>query len=353
MAAPDSPQATTARPVVYMGAVALVLLAAATLVPLWAPLVFALWTAALLEPLAARVSGLAGGRRSVGAAVCVVVVLSLLVPVALMLVSLWSSAAGFVRQLMASPAARGALVSIVSPEASGGARPAQASLDQWLELARTHGGTALRATREFAGASASAGLMGFVFLVALYAQIAEGDTFWRWVEQHSPLSRPVGRRLAAAFQETGRGIMVGAGLTSLAQALMASAAYAALGVPRVAILGAITFVAAFIPAVGTAIVWGPVAVGLALTGSTGKALVLAAIGALGVSTIDNVLRPLLQRWGGHLDMHAVLLLLAAFGGLQAFGAAGLALGPLALRLAREVLEIARASHDGNVSPPEH
>lgn len=352
MPAPDPLPTSPARPLVFVGAVALVLLAAATLAPLWAPLVFALWTAALFEPLAARVTRLAGGRRGVGAGVCVVVVLSLLVPVALMLVSLWSSAAGFVRQLLASPAARGALVSIVSPEAGASADNALPSLDQWLELARTHGGTALRATREFAGAGASAGLVGFVFLVALYAQIAEGETFWRWVEDHSPLSRTVSRRLAAAFQETGRGIMVGAGLTSLAQALVASAAYAALGVPRVAILGAITFVAAFIPAVGTAIVWGPVAVGLALTGSVGKAVVLTAIGALGVSTIDNVLRPLLQRWGGHLDMHAVLLLLAAFGGLQAFGAAGLALGPLALRLAREVLEIAREARDAAVSPPE-
>ena len=72
-----------------------------------------------------------------------------------------------------------------------------------------------------------------------------------------------------------------------------------------------------------------------------RAVVLLAVGALAISTVDNVTRPAFQRWGGKLDLPASLLLLAAFGGLATFGAAGLAIGPLALRLAREVLEIAR------------
>jgi len=361
-AVPAAPDALPHRsPVVYFGAVLLVLFGAATLAPLWAPILFALWTATLMEPLAARVTRLARGRRSLGAAVCVLVVMSLLVPVVLMLVSLGTSAYGFVRQILASPAARGALVSIVSPEGEAaavvGAPAAVAtrawpSLDRWIELAQSHGGTALRATREFAGVGASASLAVFVFLVCLYAQIDEGAAFWRWVEDHSPLSPKVSRRLAAAFHETGRGMIIGAGLTSLAQALVASAAYAALGVPRVPVLGAITFVAAFVPVVGTAAVWAPVALGLALTGSIGKALILAAIGAFGIGTIDNLLRPAMQRWGGHLDLPATLLLLAAFGGLQAFGPAGLALGPLALRMAREVLEIAREARATDASPAE-
>ena len=87
------------------------------------------------------------------------------------------------------------------------------------------------------------------------------------------------------------------------------------------------------------------AVGLALTGHTGKAALMAVAGAVGISTIDNLIRPLLQRWGGKLDLPAFVLLLAAFGGLGAFGPAGLILGPLSLRMAREVLEIARDARD--------
>ncbi len=65
------------------------------------------------------------------------------------------------------------------------------------------------------------------------------------------------------------------------------------------------------------------------------------MGLVGIGSIDNVLRPFLQKWGGHIDLPAWLLLVAAFGGLAAFGPAGLLLGPLALRLAKEVLILAR------------
>ena len=81
----------------------------------------------------------------------------------------------------------------------------------------------------------------------------------------SPVREQTSERLAAAFVETGRGLIVGAGLTSLLQASLATVLFAALGVPR-AIVGALTFVASIVPAVGTSVVWLPVAVGLGLRG---------------------------------------------------------------------------------------
>lgn len=121
--------------------------------------------------------------------------------------------------------------------------------------------------------------------------------------------------------------------------------FAALGVPRALVLGALTFVASIVPAVGTSVVWLPVAVGLGLKGDYARATILLLVGALGISSVDNLTRPLFQRWGGRLDLPAVLLLFAAFGGLRAFGPAGLALGPLSLRMAREVLAIAREQRE--------
>jgi len=92
-----------------------------------------------------------------------------------------------------------------------------------------------------------------------------------------------------------------------------------------------------------------VAIGLALRGDYVRASILTLTGALVISTVDNITRPVFQRWGGNLSLPASLLLLAAFGGFSAFGAAGLALGPLALRLAREVLEIARENRSATSS----
>ncbi len=331
------------RIVVGVGAVGLVLLASTVLLPLWAPLVFAIWTAAILDPLTGRLERVVRGRRSIAAGISVVLVASLLVPVGLLIASLTMSVLEFTRKVFASPEVRHALLTVVSSEGETG--PTELRLEHALDLARQHGATAWQAISSFAGAGAWATVVLVVFFVALYDFLAEGRATWRWAVAHLPVSEKVTRRLAAAFLETGYGLFVGGGLTALAQALLATVAYAALGVPRLAVLGALTFVAAFLPTFGTAVVWGPVAVGLALSGELGRAALLVLLGFFGVGTIDNLLRPLFQRWGGKLDLPASLLLFAAFGGLAAFGPAGLALGPLALRLAREVLEIAREARE--------
>ena len=101
-----------------------------------------------------------------------------------------------------------------------------------------------------------------------------------------------------------------------------------------------TILVSLIPSVGTALVWVPVAAGLALTGRLVAAAVLAAVGLLIVSTVDNLLRPVLARYG-HLHLPTYVVFLAIFGGLALFGAAGLVLGPLLVRLGAEAAAIAR------------
>jgi predicted PurR-regulated permease PerM len=337
-------------------AVAVLLLAALTLSPLWVPLAMAAWTAALLDPLAGWIARRAGGRRAVAAGACAALLLALLVPVGVVLGVIASRASAFIRQLAASPQARAALEGIVSSEgvANGESWSALArqSARRLPELAREHGAAAWRAAGDLAGAGASFALTVFVFFVALFAFVRDGRAMWAWARAHAPLRPEHAERLGRAFLETGRAILVGAGLTALAQGALATVIYAALGVPRFVILGALTTVCAFVPAVGTALVWGPVALGLALKGQLARAALLALLGGLGISSIDNVLRPLLQRWGGHSNLPAFVLLLAAFGGLSAFGIKGLLLGPLAIRLSVEVLAIARAAREQADSPRE-
>lgn len=330
------------RTVIGVAAVAIVVLAGWVLVPLFAPILFAVWSAAILDPLATRVTRVARGRRTVGAAFSVVLLLSLLIPIALVLTSLVSSVLEFGQQVFASGALRRGFEVLVSP--SDGAQPEEQA-QRWIDLARTHGMTAWQTARGVLGAGAWAIVVLLVFFVSLFEFIAYGREMWSWVEDHAPLSRSVTKRLAGAFLETGRGLIVGAGLTALAQAVVATVGYVVLGVPRPVVLGAVTFLCAFVPAVGTAAVWAPVAIGLAMQGQTTKAIILVVIGLFGVGTIDNILRPLFQRWGGKLNLPAFLLLLAAFGGLAAFGPIGLVIGPLALRVARELLEIARETRE--------
>lgn len=324
-------------------ALAVLALALAVILPLWAPLVFAAWTAALLDPLAGRIARLARGHRGVGAGVVTVLVGLGFVPFGVVIASLATSVMVFVRELTESPEARGAIERLVSSDHQGEGL----DLARWIDLIQAHGATAWQAAQGVAGAGAWAVLVVFVFFVALYEFLSNGRETWRWIVEHAPIKPATSQRFAGAFLETGRGLIVGAGLTSLLQAVVATILFAALGVPRAIVLGAITFIASFVPAFGTAVVWAPVALGLALKGDYARAGILAVAGLFGIGTIDNITRPLLQRWGGKLDLPVFLLLLAAFGGLAAFGPAGLALGPLALRMAREVLAIAKEQRNAS------
>lgn len=189
---------------------------------------------------------------------------------------------------------------------------------------------------------ATEALLGlFVFVYAIYVFLVDGPALLSWLEDHSPLRLEHTRRFAAAFQETGRGLLVGVGLTGLAQGLVATITYFALGVPRALVLGLLTCVASLLPSIGTALVWAPVAIGLALAGKLVAAAVMAGIGIVVIGTIDNVLRPVFSRFG-ELELSTFVLLTSIFGGLAAFGAGGLLLGPLFARLAKEALILARA-----------
>ena len=148
------------------------------------------------------------------------------------------------------------------------------------------------------------------------------------------------RRLAGAFHETGRGLLVGVGLTGLVQGVVATITYVALSIPSALVLGILTTVASLLPSVGTALVWIPVAGGLAFSGRYVAAGILTAVGVLVIGTVDNVMRPVFSRFG-RLNLPTYVLFLAIFGGLAFFGAAGLLLGPLLVRLGVEALAIAR------------
>ncbi len=91
-----------------------------------------------------------------------------------------------------------------------------------------------------------------------------------------------------------------------------------------------------VPVLGTFVVWVPAAIFLALEGQWGSALLLAAWGLMVVSTVDNVLRPILV--GNRLKLHTVLAFLSIVGGLLLFGAAGFILGPVILTVTMVLLE---------------
>ncbi|MDQ3030999.1 MAG: AI-2E family transporter [Myxococcota bacterium] len=306
--------------------------------PFWPWLTLAAWFSALARPMVERLARITHGKRPAAAIATLLLLVISIGPIIGIVVALSADAAELVHQVMSTRSGRQAVIAIVSPD--GEMRGPRFDLSTVLHLFRSQGERAWTFASSVAGATADLVLGLFVFFTAAFFALVDGPRAFEWVERHTPIAHRHALRFSSAFVETGRGLFVGVGLTGLVQAVIATIAYSALDVPRAIVLGVLTFVASFIPTIGTALIWVPVAAGLALTGRESEAVILAAIGVLVVGTVDNLLRPVLARWG-RLHMHMFVVLVSMLGGLAVMGGWGLMMGPLVVRLTLEALRISK------------
>jgi predicted PurR-regulated permease PerM len=126
---------------------------------------------------------------------------------------------------------------------------------------------------------------------------------------------------------TTRGVVYGILLTALAQGFAAGIGYWAGGLPSPVLFGIITAMLALIPFC-TPIAWGLAGLWLLVQGHTAEAIGVWIWGAVVVSQLDNVLRPIFISSVSPIPF--LLILFGVLGGLLAFGMVGLFLGPIIL-----------------------
>ena len=137
----------------------------------------------------------------------------------------------------------------------------------------------------------------------------------------------VARGYIQAVGVTVRAVVFGIVLTALAQGLLAGLGYWVAGIQAPALWGAITALVSLIPFIGP-VVWIGLSLSLLAHGETHAALGLFLWGALVVSWVDNLIRPLVI--SGPTKIPFLLVFLGVLGGIHAFGLIGLFLGPVLL-----------------------
>jgi predicted PurR-regulated permease PerM len=305
------------------------------LAPLAPAVMLALWLSALARVLHAPLTKVLGGRIRLAAALTVVALTTILIPFVLSVTSLAADAYDLVSQLAHSPRGKAVLEQLVARNGSSNGLNRGPS-DLW-DLVISQQERAWGIIQQIAGTAVRVIIVLVVILSGSYAVLIDGARWYRWVEQHAPIPPSLLRRLREAFFETGRGLFIGIGGAGLLQAVVATIAYLALRVPHALELGLLTFCFSLVPSVGTALVWVPVAAGLALTDRTVAAVILAICGVAVIGTIDNLVRPFLARWG-QLQLPTYVVLISMFAGVEVIGAWGLLVAPLAVRLAKAALE---------------
>lgn len=149
------------------------------------------------------------------------------------------------------------------------------------------------------------------------------------------LSGGRGQHLIKVAGDTVRGVIYGILGTALAQAALAGIGFWIAGVPGAVLLSVLTFFLAVIP-FGPPMIWLPCTIWLYTQDETGWAIFMLIWGALGISSIDNFLRPYLISQGNKMPF--VLIFCGVIGGALAFGLVGVFLGPTLLAVAYRLIE---------------
>ena len=160
-----------------------------------------------------------------------------------------------------------------------------------------------------------------------------------------------GRHLLTVAGDTVRGVVYGILGTALVQAVLAGIGFFIAGVPGAAVLALLTFFLSVVP-VGPPLVWLPAALWLFHQGATGWGIFIVIWG-LGVSTVDNFVKPWLISKGS--DLPFMLILFGVLGGALTFGFVGIFIGPTLLavgyRLVKEWASASRLASPDNAGTP--
>lgn len=145
-----------------------------------------------------------------------------------------------------------------------------------------------------------------------------------------PFSRRNKRDVLHEFNMVIKSNAIGVPLLAIVQGSIAMLGYFIFGTPAPVLWGIVSCFATILPVIGTAIVWGPLALYLGFTGHWGTAIGLVLYGLLVVSNVDNLFRSLLQK--RMADTHPLITIFGVFIGLALFGFMGVIFGPLMLAI---------------------
>jgi predicted PurR-regulated permease PerM len=166
------------------------------------------------------------------------------------------------------------------------------------------------------------------FLFFYFCVCSAGPAWYRRVISAVPIEYDM-ESLLSRLASAASGLFWGVAGTCLVQGVVGGIIFLLLGLPSPLLIAALISFCALVPVIGTAIVWVPFVLWLAINGAWIKALILTLCGVFVISSMDNITRPLLTKVSG-AQLSILSVTLGAIGGLTVFGLTGLVIGPLAI-----------------------
>ena len=166
----------------------------------------------------------------------------------------------------------------------------------------------------------------FIALYLSFFLIRDGDTTVRAIGRMIPLAPVHRQQLWHKFVTVVRATVKGNLLVALIQGALGGLAFLALGVKGALLWAVLMAALSLLPAIGAALVWGPVALYFLITGAIWQGLALSAYGVMVIGLVDNLLRPILV--GKDTLMPDYVVMITTVGGMAVFGINGFVMGPM-------------------------
>ncbi len=299
-------------------------------------LVWSLTLAVMFAPVEQRLRARTGSPALAASVTLLLAAIAVVIPVILVASALW-------REIIAGAQTYGPLF---SPDALRQTWPEAASFldrfDQWFGLDQVVRFATAR-LGEWSGQVVQQSASGLVTLLLtfyfLFYLLRDKASALAALQRLVPLDAEEFHELVAKTSQTVFASVYATAAVAALQGLLGGLMFWVLDLPAPIFWGVVMGLLAIVPFLGAFVVWVPAALGLALAGDWGSAVVLTVWGTLVVGLIDNIVYPILV--GQRLSLHPMVSFIAIIGGLVLFGAHGIVLGPLVVALAQALLHIWR------------
>ncbi len=216
------------------------------------------------------------------------------------------------------------------------------------ELASALGSLSVGFLTSAATQTATAALMCFVVLYAMYFFLKDGKSALDKMLYYLPLPPQDETRMIERFMSVARATIKGTIIIGAVQGFLGGIGFAVAGINGAAVWGTVMALLSAIPGLGHALVWIPVTIYLAASGQWGAFFGLLIWCAGVVGSVDNFLRPWLI--GKDTELPDLIILVSTLGGLVLFGPLGFIVGPIVAALFVTVWELYGAAFEDLLPP---
>lgn len=178
-----------------------------------------------------------------------------------------------------------------------------------------------------------------LMLFTMYYLFMQETYFLLGLHRYLPFRNETLEDLGESLKNNVNANVLGQVLVALVQAILTGLTLWIFGVPDALFWGVVAFFMAFLPVLGTPLVWGPAALYQFSAGHNGQAIGILLVGFIVIINVDNVLRIMLAKRMG--DIHPLVTLVGLVLGVEIFGLIGLVVGPLLVSYFLVLMEVFR------------